>query len=117
MVHLDRAPPTTSMWATSNNALDGSASAELRKRATSALRPGAKSNSSDWMPSFSKTCARYFAVACSFPGGFVVLVRIRSISQPWASLATAVVSPMGDGLLNVAGADVPEDWDGGTCAT
>src|SRR3984893_311951 len=116
-VHFDRSTPTTSMCATNNNAFDGSAIAELRRRATRALRPGARSSISDWMPSFSRTCARYFAVACSFPGGFVVLVRIRSISQPWASLATAVVSPMGDGLLNVAGADVPEDWDGGTCAT
>jgi hypothetical protein len=40
----------------------------------------------------------YFAAASSFPGGLVVLMRSRSISHPCASFATAVVSPMGDGL-------------------
>src|ERR1700688_1333181 len=123
-VHLDRSTPTTSMWATSNNAFEGSATAELFKRATSALRPGARSSISDWMPSFSRICARYLAMACSLPGGLVVLVRTRSISQPWASLASAVVSPMGDGLLIVtAGAwdagvavDWPAGWEEDTCA-
>src|ERR1700686_3836004 len=62
------------------------------------------------MPSFSKMCARYFAMDCSFPGGFVVLVRTKSISQPCASLARAVVSPTGDGLLIVPAGDWDADW-------
>src|SRR6202166_448348 len=119
-VHLDRSTPTTSMWATSNNAFEGSATAELFKRATSALRPGARSSISDWMPSFSRICARYLAIACSLPGGVVVLVRTISISQPWASLASAVGSPMGDGLLIATAGDwdvgAPADWEVGWAA-
>ena len=40
----------------------------------------------------------------------MVLVRTRSISQPWASFASAAVSPMGEGLLMVTAGD----WDVGT---
>ncbi len=35
----------------------------------------------------------YFAAACSFPGGLVVLIFISSTSQSCASRASAVVSP------------------------
>ena len=52
--------------------------------------------------------AMYFAAASSsLPGGLVVLVRSRSISQPWASFASAVVSPTGDGLWMVTAAACP----------
>jgi len=94
-----------SPWTLACYMIEGSASAELRKRATSALRPGARSSISDWMPSFSRMCARYFAMACSLPGGLVVLVRIISISQPWASFASVVVSPIGEGLLIATAGD------------
>jgi hypothetical protein len=72
------------MWATSNNALDGSANAELFSRATSALRPGVSGKTSAAIPSFCKIAAIYFAAASSFPGGLVVLILIRSVSQPVA---------------------------------
>src|SRR3989442_13075297 len=44
------------------------------------------------MHTFSRIPATYFAATHSFPGGLVVLMRIRSISQPVASRASAVVS-------------------------
>src|SRR5271156_1236130 len=37
------------------------------------------------MPSCSRTPARYFAATNSFPGGLVVLMRIRFCNQPTAS--------------------------------
>ena len=81
------------MCATSNSAFDGSATALLRSRATSALRPGATSRISGVIPSFVKMPAMYFAAACSFPGGFVVLIFTNSTSQSCASRANALVFP------------------------
>src|ERR1700676_653506 len=113
-VHLVLSTPTTSMCATSSSARDGSATAELCRRATSALRPGASSRSSDEIPSFSRTPAMYFAASCSLPGGLVVLMRIRSMSQPCASLAMAVVSPTG--LAGKGGVLAGIPGAAGTCA-
>ena len=110
-VHFDLSTATTSMCATSSSAFEGSAIAVLRSRATTALRPGVMSRISGVIPSFSKTPAMYFAAVCSFPGGFVVLIRIRSASQPCASFATAAVSPTGDGLVGIPGPPA-----GATCA-
>ena len=70
-----------------------SGTALLRSRATSALLPGVISNISEVIPSFVRIEAIYFAAACSFPGGFVVLILISCISQSWASLANGPVSP------------------------
>src|SRR5882724_10457805 len=110
-VRLDLSTPTTSICATNKSARDGSAMAEPRKRATSALLPGTASKVSEGTPSFCRRSAMYFAVACSLPGGLVVLMWIRSASQPWASLAIAVVSPIGEGLGSVL-----EDAEGNCAA-
>ena len=91
-VHFARSTPTTSMCATSSNAFDGSANAELFSRATNALRPGAIGSSSALIPSFCKTPSMYFAAASSFPGGFVVLILISSASHPVASRDSSDVS-------------------------
>src|SRR4029077_8628524 len=99
------------MCATSSSAFDGSATAELRRRATTELRPGATWSSSAVMPSFASTFITYFAAACSFPGGFVVLILIRSWNHVRASAVIEVRSPTGDwlaGRLLVGG--------GATCA-
>jgi hypothetical protein len=42
--------------------------------------------------------AMYFAAACSFPGGFVVLIFTNSTSQSCASRANALVFPTTDSL-------------------
>src|SRR5580658_6327597 len=110
-VHLDLSTPTTSMCATRRRARDGSGMAALRRRATSALRPGARSRNSEVIPSFVRMAATYFAAACSLPGGFVVSMRMRSASQPSASLARAVVSPAGERVFSTVGMAVE-----GTCA-
>src|SRR4029077_4098543 len=91
-----------------------SATAELRSRATNALRPGVKSRISALIPSFARIPAMYIAGICSFPGGFDVLILMRSASQPCASLAIADVSPFGRGLAGFAG--IPGAPAGGTCA-
>ena len=110
-LHFERSTPTTSMWATRSKAREGSGMAALRKRATSALRPGATSKSSGVIPSFSRMPAMYFAAACSFPGGLVVSILTRSASQPSASLARAVVSGSGTCAGGTAGAELV-----GSCA-
>src|SRR5580704_944958 len=97
-VHLARSTPTTSMCATRMSAREGSATAELRRRATTEVRPGATGSSSAAMPSFCRIAKRYFAAACSFPGGLVVLILIRSWSQTLASPVSEVRSPSGDWL-------------------
>ena len=56
------------------------------------LRPGAISRTSAGMFSFCSTAATYFAAAASLPGGLVVLMRIRSVSQPCASVSSCVRS-------------------------
>ena len=94
-VHFGLSTPTTSMCATSNSAFDGSATAELLSRATTDVRPGATGNSSAAIPSFASTPKMYFAVSASFPGGFVVLILIRSCSQTFASPESFVRSPSG----------------------
>ena len=76
-----------------------------------ALRRGVKSSSSALIPSFARTPATYIAATCSFPGGFVVLILMRSVSQPCASLAIAEVLPIGDGLPGIPGPPAGE-----TCA-
>lgn len=48
------------------------------KRVTKFPLPGADSKISQSKPSSSKTSARYDAASVSFPGGFVVFIRIRS---------------------------------------
>src|SRR5271157_5626960 len=106
--HLLRSTPTTSMCATSRSALEGSATALLRNRATSALRPDATSRISGVMPSLLNIPARYFAAACSFPGGFVVLILTSSTSQSCASRASADVSPTRDGATGIP-------YGGGAC--
>ncbi len=58
----------------------------------------------------------YFAATSSLPGGFVVLILIRSISQAVASRASAAVSPNGplDGAITgcpTTGCPIP-----GACA-
>src|SRR5882724_5605803 len=103
-VHLDLSTATTSMCATKSSALAGLATAALRSLATTALRPGVSSRISAVIPSFSSIPAIYFAATCSFPGGFVVLTRIRSASQPCASFATSDVSPTSDGFTGIPGA-------------
>jgi hypothetical protein len=112
-VHLLRSTPTTSMCATSNNAREGSAIAVLRTRAMTALRPGVNSKISGEIPSFSKIAATYFAAASSFPGGFVVLIRTKSASQPTASFASDGAS-WGFGVF--AGMGKPGATAEGTCA-
>src|SRR6266850_172795 len=91
------------MCATSSSAFEGAAIAALRNRATTALRPGVMSRISGVIPSFSRIPAIYFAATCSFPGGFVVLIRIRSASHPCASFATFDVSPTSDGFAGIPG--------------
>src|SRR6266404_1489968 len=110
-VHFARSTPTTSMCATSSSAFDGSGNAELVSRATSALRPGWSGSSSALIPSFCKIPAMYFAAASSFPGGFVVLILISSVSHPVASRARADVSPACPLVCATAGGAMP-----GTCA-
>src|SRR5271154_2863986 len=92
-VQRDLSAGTTSRCATNSNALEGSAMAALRRRATTALRPGAISRISGVKPSFCKTAATYFAAGSSPPGGFEVLILIRSVSHPCASCARAAVPP------------------------
>jgi hypothetical protein len=53
----------------------------------------------------------YIAASCSFPGGFVVLILMRSASQLCASFAIADVSPIGDGFIGIPGGAAGE-----TCA-
>src|SRR5271156_3520193 len=84
---------TTSRCATSSKAFDGSATAVLRNRATTALRPGVTSRISGVNPSFCNTAATYFAAGASPPGGFEVFILIKSMSQPCASWARAAVPP------------------------
>src|SRR5579863_5890022 len=118
-VHLDLSTPTTSMWATSKRARDGSGIAALRRRATTALRPGARSKNSGVRPSLVRIVAMYLAVACSLPGGLVVSMRMRSASQPSASLAKAVVSPAGERVDSTVGIAVDGAWavSGGAAAS
>ena len=66
-----------------------------RSRATTDVLPGATGISSAAIPSFAKTPKIYFAASASFPGGFVVLILIRSCSQIFASPESAVRSPNG----------------------
>ncbi len=99
------------MCATSSSAFEGSAIAVLFSRATSALRPGVKSRISALIPSFCKTAAMYIAASCSFPGGFVVLILMRSASQLCASFAIVEVSPIGGGFIGI-----PRGAAGETCA-
>ena len=110
-LHRDLSTGTVSKCATSKSALEDSAIADLCNRATTALRPGVKSSSSALIPSFARTPATYIAAICSFPGGFVVLILMRSVSQPCASLAIAEVLPIGDGLPGIPGPPAGE-----TCA-
>ncbi len=56
----------------------------------------------------------YIAAICSFPGGFDVLILMRSASQPCASFAIADVSARG-GELTGAPAGIP-GLSGATCA-
>src|SRR5271157_3428984 len=84
--------------------------AALRSRATNALRPGARSKNSELIPSLVRMAAMYFAAACSLPGGLVVSMRIRSASQPSASLARAVVSPAGERVDSTVGMAVDGTW-------
>jgi len=55
----------------------------------------------------------YIAAICSFPGGFDVLILMRSASQPRASFAIADVSPGGTELTGFPG--IP-GLSGVTCA-
>jgi hypothetical protein len=57
----------------------------------------------------------YIAAICSFPGGFDVLILMRSASQPRASFAMADVSPARDGLTGGFPAGIP-GLSGATCA-
>ena len=87
------------MCATSSSAFDGSATAELRSRATTACVPAPHAA----LPPESlllSALAIYFAASASLPGGFVVLILIKSSSQICASLARAVVSPSGECVAN-----------------
>src|SRR5271163_2432134 len=93
---------TTSRCATSSSAFEGSAIAALRRRATTALRPGMISRISGVKPSFCNTAATYFAAGASPPGGFEVFILIKSVSQPCASWAKAAV-PVGCGGTAVSG--------------
>ena len=102
-VQRDLSTGTVSRCATSSRAFEGSGTTELRRRATTALRPGAKSRISGLMPSFCSTPATYLAASCSFPGGLDVLILIRSASQTSASLRTAVASATGDMLAVFTG--------------
>src|SRR6266480_999763 len=110
-LHRDLSTGTVSKCATSKSALEDSAIADLCNRATTALRPGVNSSSWALIPSFARTPATYIAAICSFPGGFVVLILMRSVSQPCASLAIAEVLPIGDGLPGIPGPTAGE-----TCA-
>jgi len=57
----------------------------------------------------------YIAAICSFPGGFDVLILMRSASQPRASFAIAEVSPDGNDLTAGFPAGIP-GLSGATCA-
>ncbi len=115
-VHLSRSTPTTSVCAISSNAFDGYLNVELFSRATKALRPGDSGSSSAVIPSFCNTAAMYFAAASSLPGGLVVLILIKSISQPVASRASAEVSPNGPLDCVITGCPATGCPIPGTCA-
>src|SRR5205807_1909124 len=110
-VHRDFSTGTVSMCATSNSAFEGCATAELCNLATTALRPGVMSRTSALIPSLARIPAMYIAATCSFPGGFDVLILMRSASQPRASLAIEGVFPAEEIL-----AGIPGPAAGATCA-
>ncbi len=58
-----------------------------------------------------KTPATYIAAICSFPGGFDVLILIKSASQPCASFEIAGVLGTAAGLAGIPGLSA-----GVTCA-
>src|SRR5256885_4816108 len=93
------------MCATSSKAREGSATAELRSRATKALRPGAISRISGVIPSLAKMPAMYFDAAASLPGGFVVLIWMSCTSHTLASLANSAVFAMEEGFGGATGVD------------
>ena len=70
---LERARPRRGQVIVISDFLD-----DAERRATINPRPGTLSKISEWIPSLSRIPAIYFAATSSLPGGFTVLMRMRS---------------------------------------
>ena len=75
-------------------AAEGSAIAALRRRATTALRPGAVSRSSAWIPSFARIPATYIASFWAFLLGVCIIAAGLTFLETIANPYTTVLGPL-----------------------